>query len=335
MSILQFALVGDVKRFMSNVKRTAREENKSGFVIFNKFLWCLGRTGCGYSDYINFKLYNRSKAEIDEYITVKIHNEFYEIVSPAAYKEIFAKKPLFLKTFKDFISRDYFVDGTKEELEAFLAKNEVFMAKPHDGYAGHKVQKMKREDITSIDEFYDKLMSERLFLEEYVVQHSEMSRLCPASVNTLRVVTFSYGGKSQILYAVMRVGNGKAEVDNFHQQGMGCLIDTENGVLTGDAVDKDGRMYKEHPLTKVKYDGFKIPNWDKVKKIVLEAALVSDKIHVVGWDVAVTEDGATFIEGNRKPGFGIVQELSNRGRKDLMRICLDTINAAEGTKYKV
>ena len=335
MNILHYAFVGNVKRFLGNVKKTAKKENKSAFIIFNKFLWCFARTGCGYSDYINFKLYNKTKAEIDEYITVKSHNEFYEIVSPSAYKEIFTKKPLFLKTFKDYISRDFFVDGTIEELDAFLEKNEVFMIKPYDGHAGHNVRKMSRDDVGITDEFYAKLKNEGLFVEEYVVQHSEMSRLCPASVNTMRVVTFSYGGKSRILYAILRVGNGKAEVDNFHQQGTGCLIDVESGRLVGDAVDKDGNFYKEHPVTKVRFDGFQIPNWDKVKKIVLDAAIVSDKIHVVGWDVAVTEDGATFIEGNRKPGFAMVQELTGRGRKDLMRYCLEEINAAEGTNYKV
>ena len=109
---------------LENIKKTAKKENKSAFIIFNKFLWCFARTGCGYSDYINFKLYNKTKAEIDEYITVKSHNEFYEIVSPSAYKEIFTKKPLFLKTFKDYISRDFFVDGTKQTVSNAISLNE-------------------------------------------------------------------------------------------------------------------------------------------------------------------------------------------------------------------
>ena len=69
--------------------------------------------------------------------------------------------------------------------------------------------------------------------------------------------------------------------------------------------------------------------------MVLEAALVNDKIHVVGWDVAITEEGATLIEGNRRPGFDLVQVVSRRGRKDIMRKCLDAINEQEGTKYKI
>ena len=133
----------------------------------------------------------------------------------------------------------------------------------------------------------------------------------------------------------MRIGNGVNHCDNFHQGGMGCSINIETGKLIGNAVDKDLNEFESHPTSGVKFDGFQIPNWDKVKQMVLEAALVNNNIHVVGWDVAVTEEGATFIEGNRRPGFDLVQVLSERGRKDIMRSCLDEINKTEGTNYKV
>ena len=47
----------------------------------------------------------------------------------------------------------------------------------------------------------------------------------------------------------------------------------------------------------------------EVDRKVLKAALESDKILVVGWDVAISEDGPLVIEGNRRPGFDLVQVL--------------------------
>ena len=38
---------------------------------------------------------------------------------------------------------------------------------------------------------------------------------------------------------------------------------------------------------------------------------------------------------NRRPGFDLVQVPSRRGRKDIMHFCLNEINKAEGTKYKI
>ena len=335
MSLLQYAKAGNLGKFKNNLKTLSAKENKSTFYLFNKFLYCFLKTGSGYSDFLNYKLYSRTGKELKEYVTIKHQDWFYEIVSPSAYKKFFTVKPDFLKNFKKYIDRDFFEGGTKEELETFLKNNAEFMIKPYDGLGGSGVAKMTRDEVTDIDEFYDKLKNERLFIEGYVKQNSEINKLCSASVNTIRIMTFGYKGKSRILYAAMRIGNGVNHCDNFHQGGMGCSIDIESGRLIGNAVDKDLNVFEIHPTSKVKFDGFLIPNWEKAKQMVLEAALVNDKIHVVGWDVAITEEGATFIEGNRRPGFDLVQVLSGRGRKDIMRTCLVEINKTEGTNYKI
>ena len=59
---------------------------------------------------------------------------------------------------------------------------------------------------------------------------------------------------------------------------------------------------------------------------MLQAALESDKILVVGWDVAISDQGPVIIEGNRRPGFDIVQVLDDRGRLDLMEDVLASLN---------
>ena len=334
MSMISYALNGNMKKFWNNLKPIAEKTGRSRFSLFCNFLNCMRLTGCGYSDYLNYEFYKRSKDELKEYVTIKDQDKFYEIVSPSQYKTFFTIKPNFLVNFKDYISRDFFYQGTKDELKKFLKKHDVFMFKPIDGLGGHGVEKKYSKDIKDIDEFFNKL-NEGYFLEEYVVQHHKISELCSCSVNTLRIMTFGYNGKSRIIGSFMRIGNGEADVDNFHQGGMGCIIDPDTGKCVGDAINKDLVHYKKHPKSGIQFDGFQIPNWDIVKKTVLDAALVNDHIHVVGWDVAVTEDGCTLIEGNRRPGFDLVQVDYDRGRKDIMRDILEEINENEGTNYKI
>ena len=335
MSLIEYAKAGNLKKFKNNLKSISKQEKKSEFFLFNHFLLTFLRTGCGYSDYLNYELYNKTFKEIDEYVTIKHQDKFYEIVSPAKYKTFFTIKPNFLNNFKNYINRSFFAGGTIEELKKFLEKNDEFMVKPYDGLGGKGVYKEYRKNIKEVKEFYDYMNENHLFIEEYVKQNKEVNRLCKESVNTIRIMTFSYNGKSEIVYAAMRIGNGINNVDNFHQGGMGCKIDLEKGILIGDAIDKDLNHYEVHPKTKVKFDGFALPNWEKAKKLVLDASLVNNNIHMVGWDVALTDEGATLIEGNRRPGFDLVQVLSKRGRKDIMRHCLDIINKEEGTNYKI
>lgn len=335
MGLIEYARAGNLKRFKNNLKEISKKEKKSEFFLFNHFLLTFLKTGCGYSDYLNYELYNKTFKEIDEYVTIKHQDKFYEIVSPAKYKTFFTIKPNFLNNFKDYINRSFFAGGTIEELKAFLDKNEEFMVKPYDGLGGKGVYKKYRKNINDVNDFYNYLNENHLFIEEYVKQNKEVNRLCKESVNTIRIMTFSYNGKSEIVYAAMRIGNGINNVDNFHQGGMGCKIDLEKGILIGDAIDKDLNHYEVHPKSKVKFDGFVLPNWEKAKKLVLDASLVNNNIHMVGWDVALTDEGATLIEGNRRPGFDLIQVLSKRGRKDIMRHCLDIINKEEGTNYKI
>ena len=61
--------------------------------------------------------------------------------------------------------------------------------------------------------------------------------------------------------------------------------------------------------------------WKEVKKMACEAALVNDKVNIVGWDVALSDKGPLLIEGNRGPGWDLPQVLLNRGvRKELEEI---------------
>ena len=48
----------------------------------------------------------------------------------------------------------------------------------------------------------------------------------------------------------------------------------------------------------------KIPMWDRVLEVVTEAAKKIPQIRYIGWDIAVTNDGVEFIEGNHAPYTG-------------------------------
>jgi len=335
MSLISYALKGNFKRFYDKLDDISKETGKNKISLIGNFLYCFVKIGSGYSDYLNYELYKRSKKEILEYVTIKDQDKFYEIVSPSAYKTEFSVKPNFLKKYKKYIGRDYFYNESFDKFKKFIKANDTFMVKPVDGLGGHGVKKMESKDIKNLEEFYDEVKKDNLLLEGYVIQNKKVSAICKESVNTIRIMTFSYNGKSRILGAFMRIGNGNSHVDNFHGGGMGVSINIEEGKLYGEAIDKDLRHFEVHPKSGKKFDGFKIPNWDIITKTVLDAALMSKHIHVVGWDVAVTEEGCVLIEGNRRPGFDLPQVMADHGRRDMMRDVLNEINAIEGTNYKI
>ena len=50
-------------------------------------------------------------------------------------------------------------------------------------------------------------------MEDKVIQHDAIAALCPTSVNTIRVATLLGDKKEGIVYAYIRIGNGKV-MDN-------------------------------------------------------------------------------------------------------------------------
>lgn len=63
-------------------------------------------------------------------------------------------------------------------------------------------------------------------------------------------------------------------------------------------LSKKNRESDYIPTTKVKVDGFVIPYWKEIIKMTKEASKVNDDVNVVGWDVAITENGPLIIDGN-------------------------------------
>ncbi len=329
MAFYSYIFSANYKRYFDNLKKIAKKEDKSFTKMVFDTGYCVFRYGFCLSDYLNYKLYDKNGKERKKYVSTKTENKFYETVSPSAYKQRYTVKPNFLKDFKEYTKRDFIVpkEDNYEEFLEFLNNHEVFMSKPYDGLGGADVKKEYTKNIQDKKEYFNNAIKNRIFLEELVKQHPEMNKLCDKSVNTMRIMTFNDHGKSRIIWMGLRVGNGINAIDNFHAKGMAVNIDINTGKLVGNAIDKDLNEYEEHPFTHVKFDGFQIPCFEDSKNMVLKASLESDKILVVGWDVAISEDGPVIIEGNRRPGFDIVQVLSG-GKMDMVE---DVIGCLEKT----
>ena len=328
MAFYSYIFSANYSRFFDNLKKVAKKENKNFIRLVIDTGYCVFRYGFGLTDYLNYRLYNKNGKERKKYLSTRIENKFYEKVSPSAYKKRYTVKPNFLADFKKYTKRDFIVpkEYNYQDFEKFLDSHEIFMSKPYDGLGGADVKKEYTKDITNRKEYFENCIKNRIFLEELVIQHPEMNKLCDKSVNTMRIMTFNNHGKPEIIWMGLRVGNGVNAIDNFHAKGMAVNIDMETGKLIGKAIDKDLNEYEEHPVSHIKFDGFQIPCFEEAKKMVLEACLESDKILVVGWDVAISDKGPVIIEGNRRPGFDLVQVLSG-GRKDIVDYVLNNVNS--------
>ncbi len=332
MGIVDFALRGNYKRFYGDLKELSLKNHKPAWLMFLDTALSTLVLGSGLQDYLNYEFYKKSFRERKTYVTVGYLDKVTPEIANIKWSPYISNKLNFHKHYGKYTHRDYCdLDKGYEELERFLNAHGTFVYKPQIGQCGEGVTKMITSEIKDRKALYEKAVETRACIEELVVQHPDWEKLAPNSINTLRVLTNAVNGKSRILFAAARMGSGRSIADNFHMGGSAVLVDIQKGILTGDAIDKKLNVYPQSP-TGIPYDGYAIPYWEEIKKMVLEAALVNDQIHFVGWDVAIGPDGPLLIEGNRSSSFDLIQVPARKGMKVMLDDALEEIRQGEKAK---
>ena len=240
------------------------------------------------------------------------NKKFDEATNDPAAAAVFDDKSRFYEAFAPFLKRQ-FVNLSKasdEEIAAFFDGREYVIAKPNDGECGEGIEKIRTADFESASEFVRYVRNpEKNFgvLEEFIVQHHEMSRLYPDSVNCLRMATLYWNDTPYVLYAVLKTGNNGKFVDNLENGGFACHMDLATGDVIGPAHTNKRTLAEVHPATGVRFEGFHVPYVQEACELVKEAAKVIPSMRYIGWDVCITEDGPAIIEGNHYAAYDFPQ----------------------------
>ena len=190
---------------------------------------------------------------------------------------------------------------TEELFVAFARKHKRIVLKPDKGSCGRGVTEFNYIDDDQAREFFSEIRG-RVACEEYIVQHEIMDKINPYSVNTVRIVSLLDGDKVIFACSTFRTGTSSEKItDNLSRGGIGAQVDVETGIVTTTGFDYKGNRYVNHPVSGVQFIGFRIPNWDKVAQLVTKAHRKCPTCKLLGWDIAVTADGAVIVEANNAP----------------------------------
>ena len=296
------------KEMFKVINKVHKRSGKSRIIIFFDMINCSVRYLAGYTDYFLFCFETLNAKQRATYITRGVNNNYIKALNDRNYYEYFWNKVKFNETFSEFIGRD-FLDLNKasfKTFEQFVKKHSIIMIKPVDESGGKGIFKLDMKDMNKKQVYNELKNTERTLIEEYVVQHDTMNKLCSSSVNTLRIVTIRKNNHTNIMMQVIRMGDGKHDVDNFHSGGMYSFFD-ESGTIIYPAIDREGREYYTHPVTKTKIKGFKIPYYKEAIDLAIKASEKIPQVGYIGFDIAITKNGPILIEGNELPGYDLYQ----------------------------
>jgi hypothetical protein len=222
------------------------------------------------------------------------------------YETIFSgfKQPVsVIKNINGFYYKEGELISKDEAIEECLKANGKLVIKPsiESGGGQNVVGFFIKNNITthnnlSIEDLLDSYKKD-FIVQKVVLQHSELKSLNETSLNTLRVITYFRKKESHVLSALIRVGKVGMFVDSQSLGGNVC------GVNDDGSLHKYGYQYSGEPIdvtdSNVKFIGNKIPNYDKVTKMIKELHLKIPYFRIVSWDIAIDNVGdPVLIEYN-------------------------------------
>lgn len=304
-------------------------------VYFCDWLLFARKYGFSHDDYFDFEFYNKEPAVRETFLDEKLRLHIYKVCADKEYRGLFKNKPTFNEKFAEFIHRDW-VDATVcsfEEFKAFAEKHDRFFVKPLGRCGGRGAHIMETKSDT-LENLFHQCQLEGVLCEEIVQQHESLAAYNASTLNTIRVLTvLDANNEPHVLLGVARFGRSGNVVDNFHGGGVGAIVDVDTGIVTTEAINAAHIRKPIHPDSKLPINGFKYPEWEKIKETAKRAALVVPQIRNIGWDFAVNKDGEVLIvEGNSRSGFDILQSPDQVGRKFLYEPYLAELEKIAGVE---
>lgn len=196
-----------------------------------------------------------------------------------------------------------------------------FITKPALGVYGEGVTLWTREGVSfrdhnqqlfSAQTLYDLCCShskyDRFVVQKRLTNHPSLVALTgSSSLQTVRLVTLvDAADKPKCLYAEWKLVLGDNVTDNFSSGRAGNLVasvalaDGAVGQAQSPAEDNVGfRRLRIHPVTGAPLEGFRLPDWSRVRELALRCARLFLPLRTIGWDIGLTPEGPVIVEGNR------------------------------------
>lgn len=329
---LLYEFLTKYKTYINSKTYYPERELKTKQQIFNDFILHIIKYGEIDSSYfeLGLDIKGNNYNNFLSYNQYMIRRDKLNLTSPFNYVCLMRNKSLFttlcnswgFPTVRDIskIKNGKYYDTEYSSIYQILVIYNNLFIKPIDSKKGqdiHKIDYINNKiyidnEIKSIEElesFINKISNQNDFLiQKRIIQHPQISSIYENSINTLRVVTInnlkSYNPNDiYVLGVELRVGANGNFTDNISAGGLKIGVN-ESGCLCkfGYYNHKFGTKISYHPDTNIIFEGYPIPYYNETVDLCKKFHSKIKDIHLIGWDVAITEDGPIFIEGNDSCG---------------------------------
>ena len=156
-------------------------------------------------------------------------------------------------------------------------------------------------------------------LQKRLIPHAAIRAICGQRLATVRIVTINPKSGPEIIRAAWKIPAGANAADNFWRSGnLLGTVDIETGrivrVIRGKGIDQEPVAC--HPDSGTRMVDFELPMWAEAKALALAGMKVFKSMGMIGWDIAITDQGPVIVEPNESPDHVLPQLADRRGIMD-------------------
>ncbi len=301
------------------------------------FAWGLNEKGKLLSDYISRKEFLKIKSKAERHL-LKINNIIllnYDVVTKdkfVANSFLSANNIPCIPHYGVIIRGEFYPTDNSDidNLDLLLDKEEgiVFKSITLEFSEGFILYQKRDNGIfmngkgNSLSELKKILSSGVWLVQKKISSHKALRMINNSALNTTRIVTIRDKKGPIYLTGFQAFARGAAVTDSGSGGSIYVGIDIEKECLkeyglynTGDPVCT---FLNKHPDSGITFKDHKIPFLKEAIQLCIKAHNLLYNNFIIGWDVAITDDGPVIVEANERPGMNIVQSLDGGCRKRII-----------------
>jgi hypothetical protein len=182
-------------------------------------------------------------------------------------------------------------------------------------YLNREVGELDRDALRK--RLLDRASRQPLLVQPRLSPHPELIEITSGALPTVRALTcLNEQGDPELAAAVFRMSVGENRtVDNIHAGGIACGVSLSGALGRASNLGVDARLgwLTDHPDTGAPIEGRTLPFWSETRDLAIQAHRAFADRAMIGWDIAILEDGPIVIEGNGSPDVDLMQRFMRTG----------------------
>lgn len=289
-----------IKKQLKQINKTINyvhsKNNRFRICIFFDILWCYIYYSISYNEYRIFEFYNLKYENRKTFLSKIGYDVLKKRTNNHKYMSTINNQKKFINEYKELLKRNIldYKDLSFKEFEVFILNNPEILCLSYDK---SKFERLNVNNFRSSAYMLEYMKNNKLnIFESSQSEINAISKLNPFSINYISIVTLLTKDDVDVVFASLTLGINKEYIKNaLDENTISGKIDLKTSSLVDIFRDKAGNLYKEHPVSKIKFAGYKIPKFEESIKIAKRFAKVNTNIRQLEWRIVITKNGPIVI----------------------------------------